>query len=73
MENPWQIESQMEGFKKRFSDKTEGKCQDKMKAEWTGFCSLIVINRRNKNMLAEKERKTRGRFGEKQGREVKGR
>lgn len=57
----------------RFSDTIEGKWQDKMKAEWTGFCPLIVVNRRNKNMLAEKERKTRGGFGEKQGREVKGR
>lgn len=63
----------MEGFKKRFSDKIEGKCQDKMKVKWRGFCSSIVVNKINKNMLAEKERKTRGGFGEKQDREVKGR
>lgn len=44
-----------------------------MKVKWRGFCSSIVVNKRNKNMLAEKERKTRGGFGEKQGREVKGR
>lgn len=71
MENHWQIESQVEGFKKRFSDKIEGNCQDKMKAEWTGFCSVIVVNGRNKNMLAKKDRKIRAGFGEMQGREVK--